>query len=71
MSVHGGQYILGRNVRGTAFPRTECPADNLQAGGGGGGGGWGTKFPATPGRRTRVYIWKLRMRAVACASRSS
>ena len=25
-----GDDILGRNVRGTAFPRTECPADNLQ-----------------------------------------
>ena len=27
LDVRGGQYILGRNVRGTAFPRT---ADNLQ-----------------------------------------
>ena len=32
LDVRGGQYILGRNVRGTAFPKTECPADNLQRG---------------------------------------
>ena len=30
--VGGGQYILGRNVRGTAFRRTKCPADNSQGG---------------------------------------
>ena len=40
--VPGGQYILGRNVRETAFPRTKCPAENLQ----------GTKFPAAPRRNT-------------------